>query len=129
MKLSIPKDGDHSRPGYIRDKNTTKILILLKDESNKKGKIVLQDLNKDVFLCQKWHKSKTNEDGWFAVLDESKSEFLTRESEDQVTTSEIGKMIYVDDIPLDEYIETNIPNKTNYLKNKFIHITICLMTA
>lgn len=37
--------------------------------------------------------------------------------------TDIGKKIFVDDTPLEEYVEKNIPNKTNFMKDKFIHIT------
>ena len=37
--------------------------------------------------------------------------------------TDLDRHIYIDDIPLKEFIDTNIPNMTEYMKDKFVHIT------
>ena len=63
------------------------ILGLTTNESDEASMVHLQHVDKDRSFQQKWHRSKTNKDGWFTFVDAGKNQFLTVASANQLVVS------------------------------------------
>ena len=84
---SIPKDGEHAKAGFIKDQETKMVLGVAGANADEDAGVDLQNPNQEDPFCQKWRRSKPNNDGWFSFLNPATNEFLTVATAEEIVVS------------------------------------------